>query len=119
MPTSVLYPVSTPRLEQLLAFLAQDPTDPFVHYALALEYQRQGQPETAAQYFAGLVRNHPNYLATYYHYGKLLQAQGQTESAIDLFRAGIEVATEARDRNALRELNEALQLALGFDEDGF
>jgi tetratricopeptide (TPR) repeat protein len=112
--------MSNDRLDQLLAFRDQDATDPFVHYALAMEYQRLGQTELALAGYETLRIDFPKYLGTYYQYGKLLQAQGDTPRAIEVFAAGIALATETRVPNTLRELKEALAQARGeTDEDDF
>jgi len=100
--------MASPRLTQLLAFLAEDPSDAFTRFALALEYQKQGAPQEALAAFQWLVDHAPAYIGTYYHFGKLMEALDQPEKAIKLYRAGIEQAKRQRDRHAEVELKEAL-----------
>lgn len=96
------------RLETLHKFLQDTPEDPFVLYALAQEYHKLGDlPQTEA-YYARLLADHPTYLATYYHCGKLRYSQGQLQQAVALYTEGIERAKLAGDRHAERELREAL-----------
>lgn len=97
------------RIEALLAMLESTPDDPFLHYALATEYLSTGEVEKARAGFEMLLRNHPEYVATYYHFAKILWAEGRTEEAIGLASRGAEVARKAGEKNALRELNILLE----------
>ena len=49
------------RIQQLLQFHQEDPKDPFVIYALALEYQNPNDPK-ALLYFAKFLQNISHYL---------------------------------------------------------
>ena len=51
------------RLEQLRQFAAEEPHDPFNHYALALEYLKTN-PREAENLFEQLLQQHPEYLPT-------------------------------------------------------
>lgn len=106
------------RLEQLYSYLQEDPNDPFLYYAIATEKLRSDppDPEGAIEQFEILVDRFPTYIGTYYHFGKLLQQRGNKERAIDLYREGIKHAEDARERNTVRELKEALNKAIGFDD---
>ena len=104
------------RLEQLYAYLQDDPNDPFLYYAIAMEKLRADDPAGAREQFEVLVQRFPTYVGTYYHFGRLLQQQGEKERAIDLYREGIKHAEDARERNAVRELREALNSAIGYDD---
>lgn len=103
------------RLEQLQQFLQEDPNDPFNLYSLALEYLKTDAKETA-RLFELLVAQHPSYLPTYYHFGKLCQDLGNREKALDILSRGIDVARAQNAHKALRELQSAHQEIL-FDED--
>ena len=105
------------RLKQLLAFKEQTPDDPFILYALATEYVA-GQDDAIAQtYFEQLVHHHPNYVGTYYHYGKLLERLQHYEQAVATYEKGIETAQKLNDRHAGNELKEALMTLKGDDDD--
>ena len=106
------------RLEQLRAYLAEDPNDPFLYFAIAQEHARAGRSAPALEHYHILTLRFPEYVGTYYHLGKLLEREGRREEAIDTYREGIKRAEDARERNAVRELREALQAAIGFD-DGY
>lgn len=96
------------RLKQLKDFLATEPDDPFLKYAIAQEYLSAGDREKAAEMFLILLTEHPEYVASYYHYGKMLLEEGNEEKAGDTWRMGIEKAREAGDRHAENELREVL-----------
>ena len=104
------------RLDTLYAYLKDDPSDPFLYYAIAMEQLRREQPLEALRQFEHLIAHHPTYLGTYYHYGKLLEKLNRKEDAIDIYRAGCKVADDQRERNTRRELQQALTDAIGFDE---
>lgn len=104
------------RLEQLQEFLIASPNDPFVHYALAQEYKKLNQLDIALSKYLELVQNHPNYVATYYHLGKLQIELNQKNEAMITFETGIEIAKNIKDQHSLAELQSA-RLELLYDED--
>ncbi len=103
------------RLIALLEFLKADPSDPFVIYALATEYNGLNDTEQAFYYYHILVNDHPDYVGTYYHLGKLYEKTEQQEEAIATFQKGMTVARNKRDNHALSELQGAYQSAMGLD----
>lgn len=104
------------RLEQLTAFLQDSPNDPFLNYATAQEYLNLGMADVALEKYLWLTENHPSYVATYYHLGKLLVERGEKEAALAWFNQGIEQAKAAKELHSLSELQSA-KLALEYDED--
>ena len=96
------------RIEMLKAILERQPEDEFAQYALALEYVKTGEQDRAAQLFAGLIDQSPDYLATYYQYGVLLKDSGRETDAADILRKGVEVAERAGETHTKEELLEAL-----------
>lgn len=105
------------RLQQLISFVEQDPTDPFLRYALAMEYLKLGKPAKAEELFRHLLTNHPDYVGTYYHFGKLLVETDRTPEALEVYAKGKEVAAAAGEANALRELKEAEAMARAANDD--
>ncbi|MHA4895163.1 tetratricopeptide repeat protein [Pedobacter sp. PWIIR3] len=103
------------RLTKLLEFLESDPNDPFVLYALATEYNSAGQTEQAFAYYVKLVSEHPDYVGTYYHLGKLYEKNDRTEDAIKTYQLGMAAARNKRDMHALSELQGAFNSASGMD----
>ena len=107
------------RLDTLLSFLAEDPADAFTRFALAQELARAGRAEEALEHYSTLQREQPDYVGTYYHAGKLLEALGRPGDALAAYRDGIAAATRARDFHARSELQSALLAAEGVGDDDF
>lgn len=105
--------MSQTRINQLLAFLEEEPNDPFNLYALALEFAKTDH-QKAVSYFEQLLTKHPNYVATYYHAGKLYEELEEEEKAEEVYKKGVEVATQQNEALALRELKNAYQEFLDF-----
>lgn len=104
------------RLEQLLQFWQEDPEDPFTLYALATEYRSIDEAK-ALFYYEKLLSEHPHYVGTYYHAGKLFAQLGHREKAEETFRKGLEVSMQAGERTAHRELQAAYREFLDEQED--
>jgi tetratricopeptide (TPR) repeat protein len=102
------------RIEQLLVFLKDSPEDAFLNYALATEYVGLGDDDKAELIFRTLLDKHPDYIATYYHLGKLLERKAEKEEAILIYEKGIEKAKKSSERHSLSELQSAL-LELQYD----
>jgi len=105
------------RLDKLLEFIKNEPEDPFLKYALATEYLRLGQTGQALAYFENLVTNHPQYGGTYYHLGKLYEAIGRKQDAINTYEAGMKITRGQGDSHTFSELQAVYRLATGEDED--
>lgn len=106
------------RLEQLKAFLEENPGDSFLQYAIALEHIKKGELEKGLSYFTGLVKNDPEYVGTYYHLAKLYLQLGRKEEAETCYKNGIQIATKINDAHALSELRNAYtNLQLGITEE--
>ena len=96
------------RIEQLEIFLLETPNDAFLNYALATEYVSMGDDEKAEFIFRDLLEKNPDYVATYYHLGKLLERKQQKNEAMDIYRIGIEKAKAKGEQHSLSELQSAL-----------
>jgi tetratricopeptide (TPR) repeat protein len=103
------------RLQKLLDFLQNEPNDPFLKYALATEYLSQNDLQKALFYFEGLLSNHPDYVGTYYHAGKLYERLDRKSEAIFVYQKGMEVARKAGDSHAFSELQTVFNSASGLD----
>lgn len=102
------------RIDRLLEFLAEDPNDPFVRFALATEYLKRGEDDAALELFEKLVVEHPGYVGTYFHLGKLYQRLGRPDDALKTFDDGIAAAAKAADHHALSELRSArMEIEIG------
>ena len=104
------------RIEQLKIFIAENSSDTFSRYALALEYVKIENFKEAESCFQFLIVNHPEYIGTYYQYGKLLQQMGKEEEAKTIFRKGM-LLTQNTDLKTYSELQNAFtNLELGLEE---
>ncbi len=97
------------RIIKLREFLKASPEDSFLNHALALEYIKLGDDQQARQLFESLLGRDPGYVGSYYHLGKLLERQEETEAAVKIYEKGIGEAKKAGDDLSLRELKGALE----------
>ena len=92
------------RIAELETLLDERPDDPFLIYALAREYEKNTGTMQALMLYEHLITNHPDYIATYYHYAKLLQNAGNVSAAIKLLEQGIEYGTKVKEMHAVGEM---------------
>jgi hypothetical protein len=109
--------MNTQRLAKLKEYLEQDSQDPFLKYAIAQEYDRGSLTDDALRWYQKVQNEHPDYVANYYHYGKLLEKSGDPTLALSVFATGMKKAELAGDRHALAELKEAYIQAGGEDDE--
>jgi tetratricopeptide (TPR) repeat protein len=105
------------RLDKLLEFIKDEPNDEFLKYALATEYLRLNQVSKALEYYEDLTTNHPNYVGTYYHLGKLYEALDRKDDAVKTYEKGMEIAKAKRNNHAFAELQGVYREAIGYDDD--
>ncbi len=94
------------RIKMLLQAATDEPNDPFYPYGLALEYL-EGEPIKAAEILEKLLQSHPDYLPTYYTAAKLFSISN-SERAIAILEAGLELAKSQHNAKAQREIQSAL-----------
>lgn len=99
------------RKDLIAKMLEAQPGEPFLMFAMAKEFEKEGAWEDACSWYARLQREHPGYVGLYYHFGKVLERLGRPEDALAVYEAGIEVAKSQGDRHAWSELA-AVKLAL-------
>lgn len=92
------------RLEQLLNFLRESPNDAFLTFAIAKEYEGLGDCEKALDFYSKLSSENESYVGTYYHLGKLHEKMGHPETALAVYKKGMEIAQKLGDRHAFSEL---------------
>lgn len=97
------------RIERLKEFLALSPEDSFVQHALALEYIKLQDDETARELFEKLLSKDENYVGSYYHLAKLLERIEEREAAIEVYEKGMLKAKELGDHHAYNELRSAYE----------
>ncbi len=105
--------MASDRLKQLLTYRNSAPDDPFIPYAIALEYMKSGETEKALEFFEVLIGQHRDYVGTYYHLGKLYEQLDRVDEATETYNKGIAVASQAGDQHTVQELQQALSLITG------
>jgi tetratricopeptide (TPR) repeat protein len=101
--------VSASRLDLLREMLQEEPDDAFTRYALAMELRGLGRGAEALGELARVLAEAPEYVATYYQYGRLLHETGHTEQAIQVVTSGIEEAGRQGEAHARGELEDLLR----------
>ena len=104
------------RKDQIVQLLEANPSDAFLRFALAKEWEQEGNDATAVVIYRSLVSDQPDYIGTYYHLGKALERQERQEEAWKIYTTGIEVTKRLGERHAMRELAGA-RMELGDEED--
>jgi len=100
------------RREKLEALLADEPGDTFLRYALAMEWQKEGDVDKALGSFQDLIRQQPPHVPAYFMAAKMLVAEQRVSDARSFLREGIEQARAQGETHAAAEMSEYLE-ALG------
>jgi cytochrome c-type biogenesis protein CcmH/NrfG len=102
------------KIAPLTAILAQDPTNAFARYGLAMEYASQGNVEAALAEFQKLLTDHPDYTAGYFMAAQTLAKAGHKDEAKARLTEGIASARRTGNQHALSEMQAMLDdLELG------
>ena len=104
------------RIERLKELLKQSPEDAFVQFALAKEWEKNGELERAIRQMSQLVEKQPDYVGAYYHLAQMLQTKTDFQEALNVYDAGIKIAQNLGDQHALGELQNA-RMNLEIEED--
>jgi predicted Zn-dependent protease len=99
------------RRKKLEAMLASDGNDPFLRYALAMEYVSAGDHATAVQQFSVLTA--PGvakpYVPAFLMGAQSLVKLGKSGDAVPLLREGIKAAKKQGDSHAAGEMEALLE----------
>jgi tetratricopeptide (TPR) repeat protein len=98
------------RKEMLEEFLAADPNDSFTRYALALEFEKAGNANDAVAQLKEVIQRDENYVAAYYHLGRLLAKAGSEKEALDIYQRGLDIASKVGDQKTRNEIQEAIDM---------
>lgn len=93
--------------------LRDDPQDPFLHFALGMEYVRAGDHERALDAFDETLRLDPDYVAAYMQKARTLMALARHDDARSAIDAGIDAAQRIGDSHARDELLDLRQTLEG------
>ncbi len=97
------------RIQQLKAMLADEPQEPFLHYALALEYRKLADKVETVNHFTVLLRDFPDYLPTYYAFGTYLAEAGETKEALICLHKGFALAQSQAESKTAREIRALIE----------
>jgi tetratricopeptide (TPR) repeat protein len=97
------------RLKLLLDFLEKEPNDPFNRYAVAMELILTDL-DAAQEHLEILMKEHQNYLATYYQLAKIYFDKDFLEEAEEVYLKGIKLAKEQGNEKTERELKGAYEM---------
>ena len=92
------------RVAMLNEILAQNPTDAFARYGLAMEYSNAGEVDRALEQFRQLLANHPDYTAGYFMAAQTLAKAERVEEAKKMLTDGIASATRTGNAHAQSEM---------------
>ena len=104
--------------------LADDPTDSFLRYGLAIQCLREGDIEEGRERLLALIGDHPDdQVAAYQQLGSVLRRHGERQqAAVAMLRTGITKANAAGDWHAAAEMQQMLDSleckAISVDSDG-
>lgn len=98
------------RLEVLQKSLEGNPHDAFTRYLVALELTKLNRHEEAVVQFETLVKEHPNYVPTYYQFAQLQENLGRNDEAIRTYKLGLAAARNAHDAHTASEIQAALDM---------
>lgn len=96
------------RKEQLEAMLAEDPSDPFLHYGLAMEFVSAGEYDEALRRFQKLFEVAPDYVPAYQMAAQTLARLNRAGEAGDMLRRGIHIARQQNNLHAAEEMQALL-----------
>ena len=98
----------TTRRRKIEAMLADDPSDVFLRYSLALEMAQAGESEASLAVLAELSRASPPYVPAFHMAARHLVALGRHVEARGVLREGIEEARGQGNAHAAGEMAELL-----------
>jgi cytochrome c-type biogenesis protein CcmH/NrfG len=96
------------KVAMLQEILAQNPTDTFARYGLAMEYASQGNTAGAIEQFDQLLAEHPDYVPGYFMAAQTLARSGDSERARARLREGIDCARRTGNQHAQSEMQQML-----------
>ena len=96
------------RRAKIEAMLADDPSDTFLRYSLAMELDKEGEHDRSLQTFTGLMQDDPPHVPAFFMASQMLVRLDRVADARTLLRDGIEQARAQNDSHAAGEMSEFL-----------
>jgi tetratricopeptide (TPR) repeat protein len=95
--------MNSERIKMLEQFVAEDPSDPFNRYALALELAKSDK-QKAKEIFGQLIITNPDYVPAYYQAALLYLELSLNDEATKVIEGGIDQAKKQNNLKAASEL---------------
>lgn len=92
----------------LTEILAQNPTDAFARYGLAMAYAGEGKNEDALREFAATIEHNPDYVPAFQMSAQTLLKLGRTDEARQLLQHGLTAAARTNNAHAASEMRAML-----------
>ena len=92
----------------LTEILAQNPSDSFARYGLAMEHLGGGNTDAALEEFAETTRHNPDYVPAYQMAGQTLAKLHRVDDAKQRLRDGLLAAQRTGNRHATSEMQALL-----------
>ena len=96
------------RREKIEAMLADDPTDTFLRYSLAMELEKEGRNDDSLNRLRELQSDTTPYVPAFFMAGQQLAKLNRIDEARDVLRDGIEEARRQNDMHAAGEMSDFL-----------
>jgi tetratricopeptide (TPR) repeat protein len=96
------------RREKIEAMLADDPTDTFLRYSLAMEFRSEGDHANSLQALAQLTTEDPPYVPAFFMSAQQLAELSRFDEAREMLGRGIKQANGQGDAHAAAEMTELL-----------
>ncbi len=98
------------RISMLKEVLAQNPTDAFARYGLAMEMAKSGNVEEALAEYKTILQHNPDYVPAYQMAGQMLMEAGRSDEARKFFESGIATARRSGNQHAASEMQGMLDM---------
>ena len=96
------------RREKIEAMLADDPTDTFLRYSLAMELRSEGNHDQSLIKLAEMTQDDPPYVPAFFMAAQQLAELSRIDEAREYLRTGIDQARTQGDGHAAAEMSELL-----------
>lgn len=101
------------RRQQIESMLQNEPDDPFLQYALAMELDKEGEHKQSLEWLARLAESVPPYVPAFFMAGQQLVRLDRITEAQDWLTRGIAQAQEQGNLHAAGEMTEFLTTISG------
>ncbi|MCC9598989.1 CDC27 family protein [Stieleria sp. JC731] len=105
------------RKEKILEMLADDPSDTFLRYSLAMEFRKEGDHGASLEKLGELTKDSPPYVPAFFMAAQQLVDLGRIDEARTQLRDGIDQARSQNDSHAAAEMSQLLASLGEFGED--